>query len=286
MLDAHPRDRRLPTLGAVGRRAGRRTRTLPCSPSSRELNRAYEEKFGFRFVVFVNRRPKREIVPVLRERIERSREEELATALDELVVDRGGSMAAGMTRPELLAIDSYWWDWGNLLFRWLHVIAGIAWIGASFYFIALDNHLLPPEDPRDAEKGVGGEAWEVHGGGFYHVLKYRVAPRTLPVAAALVQVGGVHDLALRLRAPDRRLLRPRLHVARRPVRGGSDEPGGDRHLGRRARARVARLRRALPRARPRPSGCSRSRSPRSSPSRRGRRASSSRRARPTSRSAR
>ncbi len=49
------------------------------------LNRAYEEKFGFRFVVFVNRRPKREIVPILRERIERSRHEELATALSELV---------------------------------------------------------------------------------------------------------------------------------------------------------------------------------------------------------
>ena len=50
-----------------------------------ELNRAYEEKFGFRFVVFVNRRPRREIVPVLRERLERTREEELATGVDELV---------------------------------------------------------------------------------------------------------------------------------------------------------------------------------------------------------
>ena len=44
----------------------------------------------------------------------------------------------------LLALGDYWWDWGNLLFRWLHVIAAIAWIGASFYFIALDNHLRPP----------------------------------------------------------------------------------------------------------------------------------------------
>jgi 2-oxo-4-hydroxy-4-carboxy--5-ureidoimidazoline (OHCU) decarboxylase len=50
-----------------------------------ELNRVYEERFGFRFVVFVNRRPKREIVPILRERLERSREQELETALDELV---------------------------------------------------------------------------------------------------------------------------------------------------------------------------------------------------------
>jgi uncharacterized membrane protein len=57
------------------------------------------------------------------------------------------------------------------------VIAGIVWIGSSFYFIALDNHLRPP---RDAEEGVAGEAWEIHGGGFYNVQKYRVAPRTLP----------------------------------------------------------------------------------------------------------
>jgi uncharacterized membrane protein len=81
---------------------------------------------------------------------------------------------------KLLAVDAYWWDWANLLVRWLHVVAAIAWIGASFYFIALDNHLRPPEDERDAAEGVGGEAWEVHGGGFYHVLKYRVAPKTLP----------------------------------------------------------------------------------------------------------
>jgi 2-oxo-4-hydroxy-4-carboxy--5-ureidoimidazoline (OHCU) decarboxylase len=54
-------------------------------PELDELNRAYERKFGFRFVVFVNRRPKSELVPILRARLERTREEELATALDELV---------------------------------------------------------------------------------------------------------------------------------------------------------------------------------------------------------
>jgi uncharacterized membrane protein len=79
-----------------------------------------------------------------------------------------------------LAFSAYWWDWGNLLFRWLHVIAAIAWIGGSFYFIALDNHLEPPKDPRDSERGIGGEAWEVHGGGFYRVEKFRVAPERLP----------------------------------------------------------------------------------------------------------
>jgi uncharacterized membrane protein len=80
----------------------------------------------------------------------------------------------------LLALDPYATDWLNLLTRWLHVIAGIVWIGSSFYFIALDNHLLPPKEEQDAEAGVGGEAWEIHGGGFYQVQKYRVAPRALP----------------------------------------------------------------------------------------------------------
>jgi uncharacterized membrane protein len=74
----------------------------------------------------------------------------------------------------------YWWDWGNLVFRWLHVIAAIAWIGSSFYFIALDHHLAPPADERDAARGVAGEVWEIHGGGFYRVEKFRVAPQTLP----------------------------------------------------------------------------------------------------------
>ena len=71
-------------------------------------------------------------------------------------------------------------EWADLLVRWLHVIAAIAWIGASFYFILLDNHLEAPASAEDAEAGVMGELWEVHGGGFYHVQKYRVAPRVLP----------------------------------------------------------------------------------------------------------
>ena len=80
----------------------------------------------------------------------------------------------------IAGIDPYITDWLNLLARWLNVIAAIAWIGSSFYFIALDNHLWPPVDRSDAGEGVGGEAWEIHGGGFYHVQKYRVAPRALP----------------------------------------------------------------------------------------------------------
>ncbi len=77
-------------------------------------------------------------------------------------------------------MEAYLADWLNLLVRWLHVITGIAWIGSSFYFVWLDNHLEPPRDAHDAEKGVGGEVWSVHGGGFYHAQKYQVAPRQLP----------------------------------------------------------------------------------------------------------
>lgn len=77
-------------------------------------------------------------------------------------------------------MEAYVLDWLNLLGRWLHFIAGIAWVGSSFYFIWLDDHLEPVKDFRDSEKGVGGEVWSVHGGGFYHAQKYRVAPPLLP----------------------------------------------------------------------------------------------------------
>lgn len=77
-------------------------------------------------------------------------------------------------------MEAYIADWLNLLVRWLHVITGVAWIGASFYFVWLDNHLEPPKDPADDAKGVGGEVWSVHGGGFYHAQKYKVAPPALP----------------------------------------------------------------------------------------------------------
>ena len=77
-------------------------------------------------------------------------------------------------------IDSYWRDWLDLLIRWLHVIAGIVWIGTSFYFVALDNHLGRPREQRDVDDGVGGESWEIHGGGFYRISKWTVAPKELP----------------------------------------------------------------------------------------------------------
>ena len=75
---------------------------------------------------------------------------------------------------------SYLFEWIAFLVRWLHVIAGIAWIGSSFYFVWLDNHLQPPPPERNADPGVYGELWAVHGGGFYHSQKYRVAPPVLP----------------------------------------------------------------------------------------------------------
>jgi uncharacterized membrane protein len=77
-------------------------------------------------------------------------------------------------------MDTYIFDWINLLLRWLHVIVGIAWIGASFYFVWLDNSLQKPIDPALKEKGVDGELWAVHGGGFYNPQKYMVAPKALP----------------------------------------------------------------------------------------------------------
>jgi len=77
----------------------------------------------------------------------------------------------------VLAVDPYLVDWLDLVFRWFHVAAAIVWIGTSFYFVALDNHLEPAKDDRE---GVAGDTWEIHGGGFYRIEKYRVAPRRLP----------------------------------------------------------------------------------------------------------
>ncbi len=68
-------------------------------------------------------------------------------------------------------------EWGGLLIRWVHVIAAIAWIGASFYFMHLDASLRPI---KDVPRSQGGAAWEVHGGGFYQVRKYLVAPEAMP----------------------------------------------------------------------------------------------------------
>ncbi len=77
-------------------------------------------------------------------------------------------------------MESYLLDWANLLLRWVHVITAIAWIGSSFYFVFLDSSLTPPEDDDLKKQGVSGELWAVHGGGFYHPVKFNVAPPKLP----------------------------------------------------------------------------------------------------------
>ena len=82
--------------------------------------------------------------------------------------------------PEGALLTSYTTKWLDLVFRWFHVIAAIVWIGTSFYFVALDNHLVEPGRETDREEGVRGESWEIHGGGFYVIRKYRVAPPALP----------------------------------------------------------------------------------------------------------
>ncbi|NYT66523.1 urate hydroxylase PuuD [Alcaligenaceae bacterium] len=77
-------------------------------------------------------------------------------------------------------MEAFLSEFGNLLLRWLHVIAAIAWIGESIYFVMLDNSLRPPRNPIQSKAGVSGEMWAVHGGGFYHNQKYLVSPPDLP----------------------------------------------------------------------------------------------------------
>ena len=77
-------------------------------------------------------------------------------------------------------MEGYILDWANLLLRWLHVITAIAWVGSSFYFVFLDSSLTPPEDEDLKKQGVSGELWAVHGGGFYHPVKFNVSPPKLP----------------------------------------------------------------------------------------------------------
>jgi uncharacterized membrane protein len=78
-------------------------------------------------------------------------------------------------------MEAHYLEFLSMLVRWLHIIAGVAWIGSSFYFIWLDNSLEAPAPGSDAaKKGVGGELWAVHGGGFYNPQKYLVAPAALP----------------------------------------------------------------------------------------------------------
>jgi uncharacterized membrane protein len=82
-------------------------------------------------------------------------------------------------------MESYIVDWLNLGVRWLHFIAGIAWIGASLYFVMLDMSLQAPKNPADAKRGVLGELWAVHGGGFYVSQKFLTGPKGEPLSEDL-----------------------------------------------------------------------------------------------------
>ena len=183
-------------------------------------------------------------------------------------------------------MDPYLRDVLDVLLRMLHVVAGIAWIGASFYFVRLDLALRAPKRQEDADAGVAGEFWGVHGGGLYHSQKYRLAPAEMPEPLhwfkweayttwlsgfALFVVLYYFDAGVRLVD----------HEHRRP-RGVA----GDRAERRWDRARVGGLRRPLPHRWTAESG--RARGDRRRARRRwrpGAPASSSRRGRRTSRSA-
>ncbi len=82
-------------------------------------------------------------------------------------------------------MNGYALDWLNLLVRWFHFVAGISWIGASFYFIWLDDNLTAPAKAADTARGVLGDLWSVHGGGFYHNQKYLTGPKDEPLTHAL-----------------------------------------------------------------------------------------------------
>jgi uncharacterized membrane protein len=82
-------------------------------------------------------------------------------------------------------MEAYLLDWAALLVRWLHFIAGVAWIGASFYFVMLDSSLSAPARQQDRERGVTGELWAVHGGGVYQSQKFLLGPVGEPLAQNL-----------------------------------------------------------------------------------------------------
>ena len=82
-------------------------------------------------------------------------------------------------------MDAYLLDWAALLVRWLHFIAGVAWIGASFYFVMLDSSLSSPAREQDRARGVTGELWAVHGGGVYQSQKFLLGPLGEPLAENL-----------------------------------------------------------------------------------------------------
>ena len=138
-------------------------------------------------------------------------------------------------------LSPYATDWLDLVFRWFHVTAGIVWIGTSFYFVALDNHLEPAKDrDRPRRRNVGDPR--------RRLLPDREVPgcaREASRPVALVQVGGLLDVDLRLHALRRPLLLPGAHDAHRSVGRAPVDGGGSRLEHRFARCALARVRPAL-----------------------------------------
>ena len=143
-------------------------------------------------------------------------------------------------------MDPYLRDVLDVLLRMLHVVAGIAWIGASFYFVRLDLALRAPKRQEDADAGVAGEFWGVHGGGLYHSQKYRLAPAEMPEPLHWFKWEAYTTWLSGLRALRRPLLLRRGRPARRPEHRRPRGVAGDRAERRRDRARLDRLRRPLP----------------------------------------
>ena len=134
-------------------------------------------------------------------------------------------------------------EWASMIFRWLHVIAAVGWIGSSFYFIHLDLSLKTRPGLPD---GVSGDAWQVHGGGFYNIVKY---PRRAGADAGrtdVVQMGSVRHLAVGLRAGGRRLLSRCRAVPGGQIGDGPHAAAGRPVQPRQSRARLAALRDRLP----------------------------------------
>ena len=134
------------------------------------------------------------------------------------------------------------WDWLAFAVRWLHVITGIAWIGSSFYFVALDLGL---RKAPDLPPGAYGEEWQVHGGGFYHIQKYLVAPERLPEHLTWFKWESYATWLSGFAMLADRLLRRGGPLPGRPGGAGRGALGGDPDLDGLARRRLGALRRAL-----------------------------------------
>ena len=239
MLDAHP---------AIGQRTGLSARSAAEQGADADpdvlaelarLNAEYEARHGFRFVVFVEPAPEGRDprgAPQPDRQPDRRRARDGARRARR---DRRGPLATRVTASLPLALS-------DALSRLARPRAALA---ARDRRDGVDRHVVllrPPrpvapaaEGPADADAGVGGELWEVHGGGFYQVQKYVVAPPRAARPPRLVQVGGVRDVALGLRADARPLLPRGVERARPAGRRPRAVARGD-DLDRAARRRLAR----------------------------------------------